>query len=211
MKPRAIVLCVLMILVMVAATAYYYPSLPETIAVHWDAAGKVNGYGGRWQVWLTGPGTMTGILLLGVAMPLLSPKKFEVQSFRETYGYMMVVLVALFAGIEILMLCVALDVRLKMASVFPALIFLALIFIGNPMGKVRRNFFIGVRTPWTLASEAVWYTTHRLAARLMVASGTLGLIAVSLGAPNWLLLVAMMAWVPVVAGYSLLLYKRLPH
>jgi uncharacterized membrane protein len=200
-----------MILVMVAVTAYYYPSLPETIAVHWDAAGKVNGYGGRWQVWLIGPGTMTGILLLAVAMPSLSPKKFEVQSFRETYGYMMVVLVALFAGIEILMLCVALDVQLKMASVFPALIFLALIFIGNPMGKVRRNFVIGVRTPWTLASEAVWYATHRLAARLMVASGTLGLIAVWIGAPNWLLLVAMMAWVPIVAGYSLLLYKRLPH
>jgi uncharacterized membrane protein len=200
-----------MILAMVAITAYYYPSLPETIAVHWDAAGKVNGYGGRWQVWLIGPGTMTGILLLAVAMPSLSPKKFEVQSFRETYGYMMVVLVALFAGIEILMLCVALDVQLKMASVFPALIFLALIFIGNPMGKVRRNFFIGVRTPWTLASEAVWYATHRLAARLMVASGTLGLIAVWIGAPNWLLLLAMMAWVPIVAGYSLLLYKRLPH
>lgn len=211
MKPRALMLCMLMILAMTAITAYYYPSLPETIAVHWDAAGQVNGYGGRWQVWLTGPGAMTGIVLLALAMPWLSPKKFEVQNSRETFGYMMVVVVALFAGIEILMLCIALDVRLKMASVFPALIFLMLIFIGNPMGKVRRNFFIGIRTPWTLASEAVWYATHRLAARLMVASGLFGLFALWLGAPYWLLLVAMLAWAPIVAGFSLLLYKRLPH
>jgi len=211
MKPRALMLCMLMILAMTAITAYYYPSLPETIAVHWDAAGQVNGYGGRWQVWLTGPGAMTGIVLLALAMPWLSPKKFEVQNSRETFGYMMVVVVALFAGIEILMLCIALDVRLKMASVFPALIFLVLIFIGNPMGKVRRNFFIGIRTPWTLASEAVWYATHRLAARLMVGSGLLGLIAVWGGASYWILLVLMGGWALVSAGYSLLLYKRLPQ
>jgi uncharacterized membrane protein len=95
--------------------------------------------------------------------------------------------------------------------VVPALVFVILIVIGNPMGKVRRNFFIGIRTPWTLASEAVWYATHRLAARLMVASGLLGLIAVWLGAPHWVLLVLMTAWGLVAAGYSLLLYKRLPQ
>ena len=93
----------------------------------------------------------------------------------------------------------------------PAGVFILLVLIGNPMGKVRRNFFIGIRTPWTLASEAVWYATHRLAARLMVASGLLGLLALWLGAPHWLLLVLMAAWAPLAAGYSLLMYKRLPH
>ena len=211
MKPRALMLCLLMILAMAAVTAYYYPSVPETIPVHWDAAGKVNGYGGRWQLWLTGPGTMACILLLAVAMPWLSPKKFEVQSSPQTYSYMMVMVVALFGGIEIIMLCSALGVRLEIARVLPALTFLALIFIGNPMGKVRRNFFIGIRTPWTLASEAVWYATHRLAARLMVGSGLLGLIAVWGGASYWILLVLMGGWALVSAGYSLLLYKRLPQ
>jgi uncharacterized membrane protein len=211
MKPRAILLCVLMILAMSAITAYYYPALPETIPVHWNAAGQVNGYGGRWQLWLAGPGLMTVMLLFSMAIPWLSPKKFEVQSFPGTYSYIMAAVVALFGGIELLMLCGAAGVHLETVRVVPALVFVILIVIGNPMGKVRRNFFIGIRTPWTLASEAVWYATHRLAARLMVASGLLGLIAVWLGAPHWVLLVLMTAWGLVAAGYSLLLYKRLPQ
>lgn len=211
MKPRVILLCVLMILAMAAVTGYYYPSLPETIPVHWDAAGKVNGYGGRWQLWLAGPVLMTGMLLFAIAIPWLSPKKFEVQGFAGTYSYIMATVVALFSGIELLMLCAALGVRVEALRVAPALIFLLLIFIGNPMGKVRRNFFIGIRTPWTLASEAVWYATHRLAARLMVASGLLGLVAVWFGAPHWVLMLLMGAWGLVAAGYSLLLYKRLPQ
>jgi uncharacterized membrane protein len=102
-------------------------------------------------------------------------------------------------------------VQLPTVRVLLALILLAQVFIGNSMGKVRRNFFIGIRTPWTLASEAVWYATHRLAARLMVASGLLGLLAVWLAAPYWVLLVLMSAWAPLAAAYSLLLYKRLPQ
>lgn len=211
MKPRVIMLCVLMILAMAAVTAYYYPSLPEIIPVHWDAAGKVNGYGGRWQLWLMGPGTMTGMLLFAMAMPWLSPKKFEVQNSPETYGYMMAAVVALFGGIEMIMLCAALGVHLDTVRVLVGLIFLVQIFIGNSMGKMRRNFFIGIRTPWTLASEAVWYATHRLAARLMVGSGVLGLLAVWLAVPYWVLMVLMAAWAPLAAGYSLLVYKRLPQ
>ncbi len=211
MKPRAILLCVLMILAMSAITAYYYPTLPETIPVHWNAAGQVDGYGGRWQLWLVGPGLMAVMLLFSMTIPWLSPKKFEVQSFPGTYSYIMAAVVALFGGIELLMLCGAAGVRLETVRVVPALVFVILIVIGNPMGKVRRNFFIGIRTPWTLASEAVWYATHRLAARLMVGSGLLGLIAVWFGAPHWVLLVLMTAWGLVAAGYSLLLYKRLPQ
>jgi uncharacterized membrane protein len=154
MKPRAILLCVLMILAMAAVTAFYYPSLPETIPVHWNFAGKADGYGGRWQLWLAGPVLMTGMLLFAMAIPWLSPKKFEVQSFPGTYSYIMAAVVALFGGIELLMLCGALGVQLSTARVVPALVFLLLIFIGNPMGKVRRNFFIGIRTPWAAACLA---------------------------------------------------------
>jgi uncharacterized membrane protein len=211
MKPRALLLCILMIAAMTAITAYYYASLPELIAVHWNFAGKVDGYGPRWYAWLTGPIMMTGFLLFAVVLPWLSPKQFEVQTFAATFSYMMVVPVALFAGIEIILLCAALGVQLEMARVLPALMCVTLILIGNPMGKVRRNFFIGIRTPWTLTNERVWYATHRLAGKLMVASGVLGLCVLWWGVPHWLLLVVMIAWAPLAVGYSLLLYKRLPH
>ena len=80
--------------------------------------------------------------------------------------------------------------------------------MGNVMGKVRRNFFVGVRTPWTLASERVWNATHRFAAKTFVAGGLLGLVLVCAGLRRWPVLALLAgALAPVV--YSLVLYKRL--
>lgn len=211
MKPRALLLCILMILAMTAITAYFYPALPQSLPIHWNAQGQVDGYGARWKLWLLGPGSMTALLLLAVALPWLSPRQFEVQASGATYGYLMSIPIALMACVEIGVLCIALGVPLRMERVMPALIFVMLILIGNPMGKVRRNFFMGIRTPWTLASERVWHATHRLAGKLMVGSGVSGLCLVWAGAPHWLLLAVMIAWAPAAIGYSLLLYKRLPQ
>lgn len=91
----------------------------------------------------------------------------------------------------------------------PAGLFVMLVLAGNPMGKVRRNFYLGIRTPWTLSNERVWYATHRFAARLMVGSGLLGFFMLAGGMPGWLLLVPAIAWAPVAVLYSLLQYKRL--
>lgn len=211
MKPRAVLLCLLMIVVMCVVTAYLYPRLPATLPMHWNAAGQVDGYGPRWQIWLLGPGAMGALLLLGVALPWLSPRQFEVQASGATYGYLMTLPVALMACVEALVLGAALGVPLEIGRIAPALGCVALILTGNPMGKVRRNFYMGIRTPWTLASERVWYATHRLAGRLMVGSGVLGLLLLAAGAPHWLLLLALLAWVPLAVLYSLLYYKRLPQ
>ncbi len=78
---------------------------------------------------------------------------------------------------------------------------------GNLLGKIRRNFFMGIRTPWTLASEQVWYATHRLAAKTVTAGGVLGLILTLMGARGWPILV-LVASAMIPALYSLVLYKR---
>jgi len=204
---RSIVLCCLMILAMVIATACYAPGLPERIPIHWNFAGQVDGYGSRATIWLL-PATMIGMLLLGIVLPKISPKDFEVESFASTYSYLFSVVLALLAGIDVLMLHSILTGAQDFVNLMPTLMFAMLILMGNPMGKVRRNFFLGIRTPWTLASERVWYATHRLAGKLMVASGILGLLAVWLGAPGWADLLIGLAWAVVVGVYSLVVYKR---
>lgn len=211
MKSRAILLCLLLIVAMSLVTAYLYPRLPAQLPVHWNFAGEVDGYGPRWQIWLLGPGAMGALLLLGMALPWLSPHQFEVQASGPTYGYMMVIPVLLMACVEALLLCTALGWPLPVRYIAPGLGCAVLILLGNPMGKVKRNFYLGIRTPWTLASERVWYATHRLAGRLMVASGLLGFAALSAGSPQWVLMLALTAWAPLAALYSLLCYKRLPH
>jgi len=86
-------------------------------------------------------------------------------------------------------------------------IFMAL--MGNVMGKVRRNFWLGIRTPWTLASERVWYATHRLAAKSMVATGLLAFLSVLAQLPVAVAIGLVMAGVLVPAIWSLVYYKQL--
>jgi uncharacterized membrane protein len=77
------------------------------------------------------------------------------------------------------------------------------------MGKVRRNSYVGIRTPWTLADERVWNATHRLGAKTMVLGGLIGLILALAGSRSGLFLVPILAgaFVPVI--YSLIYYKQL--
>ena len=163
----------------------------------------------RATLWLIGPGMMAALTALGVALPWLSPKRFNVLEFESTYYYMCGIPVCLLGYVYALVLATCVTGSVSMHRALPAGLCVLLILMGNPMGKVRSNFFIGIRTPWTLASPQVWYATHRMAARLMVASGVLGLLALWMHAPGWGILLLGLAWAPLVILYSLLHYKSL--
>ena len=211
MKTRFIVLSLLMIVAAGAVTLYLWPQLPQVVAVHWNYRGVADGHASRVALWLLGPGLMACMMVLALLLPALSPRRFEIQPFAPTFYYSFIVVQALLAYVYGLVLASAIGVAVPMARAVPAGLFVLLVLAGNPMGKVRRNFYLGIRTPWTLASERVWYATHRLAARLMVASGLLGLGLLALDVPGWLLLVLALAWAPLAVLYSLLQYKRLEH
>jgi uncharacterized membrane protein len=200
---------VAVILATLAGTMVAYPQLPDIVPIHWDAQGHVNGWGPKWSLFLYGPAMMLFIVLIFSVLPWLSPKKFEVNSFRATYLYIMVAIVAMLAYCQLLILIAALGVVLDISRAIEGGVCLLIALLGNVMGKVRRNFFVGIRTPWTLANEQVWNATHRFAAKTFFAGGLLGLLAVILRAPFWLPVTAIgvAALVPVV--YSLMFYKQL--
>jgi uncharacterized membrane protein len=132
-----------------------------------------------------------------------------VESFRTTYLYLMVVIVFLEAYVQLLIVLAGLGVGIDISRSMVGGICLMFTLMGNVMGKVRRNFFIGIRTPWTLASEPVWNATHRFAALTFFAGGLTGLFFAIFNAPFWLPMTAIVAsgLAPVI--YSLVLYKRL--
>ena len=201
------------ILAVLFGTAVAYPSLPNIVPMHWDAHGTVNGWEPKWSLFLFGPGTMLVIVLMFAALPWLSPKKFEVDSFRATFLYIMIVIVAMMAYCHILLLLSALgslaSVGLDMTRAITGGVCLLIALLGNVMGKVRGNFFVGVRTPWTIANERVWNATHRFAAKTFFAGGLIGLLAVLLRAPFWLPIAAILVAALVPAIYSLVFYKQL--
>jgi uncharacterized membrane protein len=188
-----------------------YPHLPEVIPVHWDAHGHVNGWGPKWSLFLLAPGGMIVMVLLFAAIPWLSPKQFEVESFRATYLYIMIMIVSMMAYAQILIVLAALGVPFDMTRAVEGCICLLIALLGNVMGKVRRNFFVGIRTPWTLTNERVWNATHRLGAKTLFAGGLVGMLGVILKAPFWLPLAAILISALIPVTYSLVFYKQLEH
>ncbi len=195
--------------------ASLYQGLPQRVPTHWNWEGKVDGWGNKsWATFLM-PGMMTIMLVFFVFLPALSPRHFEVDRFRSTYLYIMAVMMGLFAYMNVMILLATwqeVHQGPKLFDIGRALIagvFLFIALIGNVMGKVRRNFYIGIRVPWTLASDRVWDDTHRLAAWLMVAGGLIGFLMVIVRLPvSWSLGVLIVTMcIPVL--YSFVHYKRL--
>lgn len=192
-----------------AASVVLYPILPEQVPTHWNIHGQVDATGAKsWAAFLL-PGVMAAMLGLFALLPWLSPKHFEVERFRPTYLYIMAVVTGLFAYIHAIMLVGAVYDKTDVGRWLVGGIFLLLALIGNVLGRVRRNFYIGVRVPWTLASERVWNETHRLAAWMFVACGLIGFALIVAGLPVALSFGVFLAAVIVPVVYSLLLYKRL--
>jgi len=201
MTKPSLLLCCLMILAAVIATAFYMPSLPASIPTHWNLAGHIDGYGGRGTLWLM-PAMMLGVLAMGALVPKMAGQKAAIASFAPTYSLIIVVPLGVLGAVEALMLDSGLHGGRDFPQSLPGLIFVMLILMGNLMGKVKQNRYMGIRTPWTLASERVWYATHRLAAKLMVASGLLGLLAVAVNAPRWLIMLLLLGWPLIAVLYS---------
>jgi uncharacterized membrane protein len=203
-----------LVLLAAGVSVWLYPSLPERIPTHWNIKGQVDGYGGKhWALFLM-PAFMVGMLVLFYFLPALSPKQFEVDAFRPTYLLIMVIVTALFAYLHLVTLYAVWKTAMQkeqfdLGRPLVAGIFLMFALLGNVLGKVRKNFYIGVRVPWTLASDRVWNDTHRVAAWIMVASGLFGFIIVLIGVPIVYAIVLLIAssFIPII--YSFVHYKGL--
>lgn len=194
------------------SAALAYPQLPDQIPTHWNIHGEIDGYGAKWWALFLTPAIMLAAFLMFLALPWLSPRHFAVDAFRPTYEFIAITAMALMTYIHGLLLWAAWSGPVDISRALMAGICLALAVIGNVLGKVRRNFYVGIRTPWTLASERVWIDTHRLAAWLFALAGAAGAVSAVLlsrvlafAVPFAFIMAA--ALVPVI--YSLVHYKRL--
>jgi uncharacterized membrane protein len=201
----------LMVAAVLVATLIVYPHLPERVPSHWNWHGQVDHYSAKWTLLVSMPGIMVGLLLLFAALPWLSPTNFQVDTFRPTYLYIMLVILGLMAYIQAMMVWAGLNSHPKADKALMGGIGLMFCLLGNVLGKVRRNFYIGIRTPWTIADERVWYATHRFGAKTFVVGGLLAFILALGDTAFWIPFTTIMvaAFSPVV--YSLVYYKRLEH
>ena len=142
-----------------------------------------------------------------VALPLISPRGFEMTGFEGAFSAMRRSLLLLLTFIHGVALLIGLGRDIDMTTAAWGGTGLLLAIIGNYSSKVRKNFFVGIRTPWTLANDEVWERTHRFGGRLFVVGGLLICIAGLAGQSDWLLpMVLLLALVP--CAYSYLVYRK---
>ncbi len=206
---------ILWMAIMAAAALIYSaiiaPSLPDIVPIHWNIHGQPDGWGSRWVNLLMAPGIMMLMLVLTIVLPAISPKNFSLRDSELAFCMLMVIVCGFLGLVHILLQRAVLHPGFDFSRILVAGVFLLFALMGNLMGKLRKNFWAGVRTPWTLASDRVWVATHRHAARLWVGMGIAGAILTLFGAPLAALFVLLMVgglW-PVIQSY--IFYLRLEN
>jgi len=208
-KFRADIISLVFIAAALIVAAVLYPSLPEQIPTHWNAQGHVDGYMKKSIGVIIMPAMAVFTYIIMKLIPVISPKGFRTDKFSDVMGVLQVTLVGFMSIIAILVLLEARGLNVRINEMITAGVGLLFVIIGNYLGKVRKNFFIGIRTPWTLASDEVWNRTHRIGGRLFMLSGVIIWIGTFSGVPLiWTVGVAVgLLLIPVV--YSYFLYRRI--
>ena len=189
---------------------YLYPSIPEPMAIHWSLDGSPNGFSSR------GTGIAIFVAIPAIAflclrlLPLISPSGYRMTQSRHTYALVIGAVTVVLAGISASALVSATDGTLRAGLAGPVLLGSLFVVFGNYMGKVERNWIFGIRTPWTLASEEVWFRTHRAGRWIWLAAGLILLVTPLLGLPPLKTVVQVTIVATIVSVlYSLAVYIRL--
>lgn len=208
---NTVIIVLILILAGTLAGLVLWNKLPAQMASHWDINDQVNGYMPKvWGVFLM-PLVTLGMFVLFLAVPAMDPLRANIAKFREAFNLFIVLIVAFMLYVHALTLAWSLGyTNFKMStSMLPAM-GLLFIFIGFMLRKAKRNFFIGIRTPWTLSSDYVWDKTHQLGATLFAASGVLAFIGGIIGGITafWFLFIPLMGSTIFLLIYSYVLYQR---
>jgi uncharacterized membrane protein len=149
------------------------------------------------------------VVALLVALRTISPSGASIESFARVYGIVTAIVVGFLFFLTVIGSLVAIGVRVDVVRAVCAAMGVLFMLLGNYMGKFTRNYYAGIRTPWTLSDSEVWFRTHRLGGRLFVLAGAASLVGAMLGVGFPVLLVAITAASLVPAVYSYVIYKRL--
>ena len=205
------IISIIGIIALGAYVAWMYPGLPDPMPTHWNAAGEVDDYTAK----AIGAPLIVGIpvfsFLIFKLIPVISPRGFRTESFTGTLNILMVATVVFGSVIGVGVIRAARDTSIDISNFVFVAVGLLFIVLGNFLGKVRKNFFLGIRTPWTLASDEVWAKTHRLGGWCFVIAGlvmaVMGVLVPASGM-EWVIgIVVIIALVPVV--YSFFAYRKI--
>ena len=180
--------------------------LPESMPVHFDMKGNPNGYGSRWvYVWLP-----LGLYFMMLVLPRLDPRKANYAIFEGSYYKLRLIMAIFFGLINTTVIWGVVNNANSVQRFIPLTIFFLFMLIGNYMGNIRPNYFVGIKVPWTLNNDEVWVRTHKMAGKIWFWGSLAGiLLYFVVDKMEWVFIPLLIVLVVVPIVYSYVIYQKL--
>jgi len=184
-----------------------YPALPDTIAIHWGINGEANGFAPKDMGIMIMPILTLILVAILIAVPKLDPLKGNIESFKEIYYEFITIFCGFMTYLHIITLLLNLGVSANIISLLAPAFALLMYYMGILLGSAKRNYFIGIRTPWTLDNETVWNKTHKLGEKLFKLSAAISILGVIFPNQAIILILAPI----IISSIYLMIFSYLEH
>lgn len=190
-----------------------YDRLPDQIPSHFGPNGQPDDYSDKSVFILIMIALNLGLPLLLKWIPAVDPRRENYQKFKRIYELFRVVITLFISALFIVILLNALGYPMEIPRAVMVGVGLLWMMIGNYMGQVRPNWFIGIRLPWTMENPEVWRRTHRIGGAIWMGAGLLILLSsfLPLSVAIWTVMIAGAGSVLAPGIYSYLLFQKLNH
>lgn len=191
------------------AVAIFWSDFPDPMPVHFNIEGEADRFGSKPFGLFLLPGINLGLYILLVFIPRVDPQKINFSKFADTYRIIRVLIHSFLTFIFLLVAAASLGYNFNFPLIVMYAVAILILVFGNYMRTIRHNYFIGVRTPWTLANERVWTETHRFTASLWVSASLIMMICLPFVSKTQYLLygyLLIIAALPI--GYSYFVFQR---
>jgi len=206
---KVIIIALGIILISFLLGIYLYPMMPEKMASHWNARGEVDGYMTKFWALFLMPLMSLGLLLLFLVIPKIDPLKQNIEKFRKYFDIFIVLMLGFLFYIYLLTIFWNLGVRFSMTQLMIPAMAALFYYCGILVENAKRNWFIGIKTPWTLSSEKVWDKTHKLGGKLFKGAGLIILLGIVLESYALLFILVPIIFVSIyLIVYSYLEYQK---
>lgn len=206
------ILPILLILFSVISSGIMFSNMPERIPIHWNFKGEIDNWESSLNHVLIMNIVIIGIYLLFIFLPYIDPRKKRYEQFKKIYHIFKNIILVFMVGIFFLTNLNAMSYNININVCIPLAVGILFIIIGNYMGKIKTNWFMGIRTPWTLSSEEAWNKTHRLGGKLFILSGFLiaidGLLPINYRMPVFILAIAIILIGTFLGSYLIYLKNK---
>jgi len=200
--------------IMLGFSAWAWQQVPAgaSLPVHWNMAGEPDRYGGKFEGLLLLPLVAAGVAGIFTAIRYIDPLRANIERSGQAYRASLLGVLFVLLVIHIGAVLSALGYPINIGLIASPAIGIMFIVLGNYLGKIRRNYMFGVRTPWTLSSELAWNKTHRITGKLFVAAGFLILVACLWGpiVAFYTMMISLLGTVAFAVIYSYLIWKQDP-